>query len=60
MARDVPALRAEDGFEIAVLRLRESGLPALPVTDGDGILRGLVTMDNITDVLLVRRARRPS
>lgn len=58
MARDVPALRAWEAFEPAVTRLRESGLPALPVTDDDGVLRGLVTLDNITDVLLVRRARR--
>jgi stage IV sporulation protein FB len=44
-------------FEHALLTLRESGLPALPVVDPGGKLVGLLTADNITDLLLVRRAR---
>lgn len=42
-------------FEQALERLRESRLPALPVVEG-GRLVGLLTTDNITDLLLVRRA----
>ena len=42
-------------FDEAVQRLRASRLPALPVVDG-GRLVGLVTLDNITDLLLIRRA----
>ena len=42
-------------FERALDRLRESRLPALPVVDA-GRLVGLLTMDNVTDLLLVRRA----
>jgi Zn-dependent protease len=44
------------GFQDALERLRRSGLPALPVVDGGGILVGLLTMDNISELLLVRRA----
>lgn len=44
------------GFDEALVRLRGSGLPALPVVDGRGALVGLLTLDNVTDLLLVRRA----
>jgi CBS domain-containing protein len=44
-------------FQEALERLRSSGLPALPVVDEGGRLVGLLTLDNITDLLLVRRAR---
>jgi CBS domain-containing protein len=44
------------GFQEAIERLRSSRLPALPVVDGAGALVGLLTQDNITDHLLVRRA----
>lgn len=43
-------------FDLALERLRRSGLPALPVVEDDGSLVGLLTMDNITDLLLIRRA----
>jgi len=56
MARNVPRLPLGLAFETAMTRLRESGLPALPVVDGDGRLAGVLTMDNITDLILVRRA----
>jgi stage IV sporulation protein FB len=44
-------------FDQALVALRESGLSALPVVDGSGSLVGLLTLDNLTDLLLVRRAR---
>lgn len=44
-------------FADALERLRLSGLPALPVVDGSGTLVGLLTTDNISDLLLVRRAQ---
>lgn len=47
------------GFEEALERLGRSGLPALPVVDPSGALVGLLTRDNVTDVLLVRRAGVP-
>ncbi len=43
-------------FDEALERLGRSGLPALPVVDQAGALVGLLTRDNVTDVLLVRRA----
>jgi stage IV sporulation protein FB len=51
-----PALGPDLEFAEALERLRSSGLPALPVVDAAGRLVGLLTMDNITDLLLVRRA----
>lgn len=57
MAAQVPAVSPRLGFQEAMERLRSSGLPALPVVDDTGRLVGLLTLDNITDLLLVRRAR---
>jgi Zn-dependent protease/CBS domain-containing protein len=55
MSAGVPSVPSTLGFHEALERLRASRLPALPVIDG-GALVGLLTMDNITDLLLVRRA----
>ena len=44
-------------FNQALAQLRSSGLSALPVLDPAGRLIGLLTMDNISDLLLVRRAQ---
>jgi Zn-dependent protease/CBS domain-containing protein len=57
MTAPVPTVPPTLGFEEALDRLRSSGLPALPVVDAAGRLAGLLTLDNITDLLLVRRAR---
>jgi CBS domain-containing protein len=56
MTTGVPVVQSTLGFQEAMERLRASRLPALPVVDG-GALVGLLTLDNITDLLLVRRAR---
>ncbi len=56
MTPDVPLVSPTLGFQEALDRLRSSRLPALPVIDGSGSLVGLLTLDNITDLLLVRRA----
>ena len=57
MTAQVKAVSPQLGFQEALERLRSSGLPALPVVDDTGRLVGLLTLDNITDLLLVRRAR---
>ncbi|HEX6105454.1 MAG TPA: site-2 protease family protein [Gemmatimonadales bacterium] len=57
MTAGTPAVSPSLGFDEALERLRTSGLPAIPVIDAGGALVGLLTMDNITDLLLVRRAR---
>ncbi|HMO81809.1 MAG TPA: magnesium transporter [Pyrinomonadaceae bacterium] len=44
------ALRSTDTEEDAVAVFREADLPALPVTDADGYLIGVVTSDDILDV----------
>jgi len=58
MASQVPAISPTVGFDAALAALRESGLPALPVVE-NGRLVGLLTMDNITDLILVRQAVTP-
>lgn len=59
MAAQAPVVTPGLGFQESLERLRASGLPALPVVDPSGRLVGLLTMDNITDLLLVRRAGSP-
>ena len=59
MSRPVPLLPLGLGFEEALTRLRMSGLPALPVVDPASRLVGLLTADNITDLVLLRQAGTP-
>lgn len=56
MTAGVPVLQPDVGFDTALERLRASGLPALPVVDAGGGLVGLLSLDNISELLLVRRA----
>ena len=44
------ALKATDDRETAVNVFRKADLPALPVTDSEGVLIGIVTSDDILDV----------
>jgi len=57
MTQGVPVVTPTLGFQDALTRLRSSRLPALPVVNQAGGLIGLLTSDNITDLLLVQRAR---
>lgn len=57
MTREVPVVQPTLEFREALDRLRSSRLPALPVVDPAGALVGLLTSDNIADLLLVQRAR---
>ncbi len=57
MTPGVPLVAPTLGFQDALERLRSSRLPALPVVDHVGKLIGLLTSDNITDLLLVQRAQ---
>ena len=58
MTAGAPTVSPTLGFQEALERLRTSGLPALPVVDAGGALVGLLTLDNITDLLLVRARQR--
>ena len=55
MAKPVKPVMPGVPFDRALEQLRSSGLPALPVVDQLGMVVGLITTDNITDLLLVRR-----
>ncbi len=44
------ALKASDDREVAVEEIKDADLPALPVTDSQGVLIGIVTVDDIFDV----------
>jgi Zn-dependent protease len=57
MTAGAPTVAPTLGFQDALDRLRSSGLPALPVVDPSGLLVGMLTTDNINDLLLVQRAR---
>lgn len=46
----VVALKATDDQETAIQRFRDADLFALPVTDSDGVLVGIVTIDDVLDV----------
>jgi Zn-dependent protease len=56
MTQGIEPLPISESFEEALDRLGSSGLPALPVVDSNGTLVGLLTRDNVKDVLLVRQA----
>ena len=56
MTAGAPTVSPALGFHEAIERLRSSGLPAAGGGSA-GTLVGLLTMDNITDLLLVQRAR---
>lgn len=55
MTTGAPTVSTTLPFQQALERLKSSGLPALPVVDGDRLV-GMLTLDNITDLLMVRRA----
>ena len=45
------SLKASDNREAAIEAFKESDLNALPVTNADGVLLGIVTVDDILDVV---------
>jgi stage IV sporulation protein FB len=59
MTRGIQPMALALPFEDALAQLGQSGLPALPVVDPAGALVGLLTRDNVADILLLRRAGVP-
>ncbi len=57
MDRRFIALKATDTQEAAVAEFRRADLPALPVTDSEGLLIGIVTVDDVLDVAETRATR---
>jgi Zn-dependent protease/CBS domain-containing protein len=57
MQPDVPTIAARATLESAVKLLNESRAPAIGVTDRDGRLIGLLTPENLGEMMMVRAAR---
>jgi Zn-dependent protease/predicted transcriptional regulator len=55
MKKDLPEVDSHEMVETALMRIQESGMPALPVTHG-GQLVGIITKENITEYLMIRSA----
>lgn len=55
--RDLPEVDSYEMLEMVLNRLQESGSKTLPVTHG-GQLVGMITMENITEYLMIRSALR--
>ena len=55
MRRDLVTVEATERMEQVLMRLQESGTPALPVLH-HGQIVGLITMENISDYLTIKRA----
>ena len=55
MKKDLPEVDSYEMVENALMRIQESGVPALPVTHA-GELVGIVTAENITEYLMIRSA----
>ncbi len=53
--RDLPEVDSHEMLEMALMRLQEAGAKTLPVTHA-GQLVGLITMENITEYLMIRSA----
>ncbi|MEO8199047.1 MAG: site-2 protease family protein [Gemmatimonadota bacterium] len=58
MSANLPQLDPGEGFEDALARIKQSGAPALPVVDRTGALIGLLSLDNIAELIQVRNAIR--
>jgi CBS domain-containing protein len=57
MKSNLPEVDSYEMVEVALMRIQESGVPALPVTHA-GQLVGIVTSENITEYLMIRSALR--
>ena len=53
MHRDLPVLQADEPFDKAFQLMQQSGFPALPVVDRLGRLRGLITPENVGELMMV-------
>ena len=53
MHRDVPVVRADEPFHKAFRLMQENAIPALPVVDRLGKLRGLITPENIGELMMM-------
>ena len=59
MHPDVPLVRPDDPFDEAFRIMQESNCPALPVVDRLGRFVGLITMENVGELMLINSLRPP-
>jgi len=58
MHRNVPAVAPDEPFDKAFSLMQDAASPALPVIDGRGNLLGLVTPENVGELMMVHSLRR--
>ncbi len=56
--RDVPTVHARSPFESAFRTMNECGCTALPVLDSNGRLVGLITPENVGELMMIHAARK--
>ncbi len=54
MRRDVPVVRQNESLEKAFQLMQECGCPALPVVDSWGRLAGIISPENVGELMMVR------
>jgi Zn-dependent protease/predicted transcriptional regulator len=59
MHRDLPIITPEDSFADAFQKMQESACPAVSVVDRDGHFLGLITPENVGELMLVRSLLPP-
>ena len=57
MHRDIPVLGHRQSLDQALRILQGSGLPAIGVMDGSGRLIGLVTPENLGEMMMIQAAQ---
>ncbi len=57
MQRDLPSLHPEDKLDQAFAKMQQSGHPALPVVDELGKFIGLLTRENIGEMMIIKSLR---
>lgn len=57
MRRNLPRVHPLDPFDTAFRQMQECGCPALPVVDSSGQLAGMITPENVGELMLVHSLR---
>ena len=55
--RHLPVVRPDDPLDKAFVKMQQSGYPALPVVDFSGRLVGLITEENVGEMMLLKTLR---
>ncbi len=60
MQRDIPVVHARDSLAEALTRLQEAQQPAVGVADADDRLIGIITPENLGEIMMVHTVRPPA